>query len=87
LGFEPYPGTLNVKLNEPLPEIGKGRKMYNFICYPGSLMVGDFKTDAYICKHPYGEGRTVFVLAPVGIRKTFGLRDKGFVRVQVGKVV
>jgi len=71
-------------LNEPFPDYGKGKKFFNFICYPGRLIVGKFSTQAYICKHPNGIGRTVFVVAPVGIREELGLRDKSFVRVQIG---
>lgn len=84
LGFEPYPGTLNVKLREVFPKFGEGKRMYNFTCYPGWLIINDKKIQAYFCAHPKGEVRTVFALAPVGIRERFGLKDKSRIRVQVG---
>jgi riboflavin kinase len=92
LGFEPYPGTLNLKLKEPFPQHeGSAVNIAGFKdasrtfgggkCYPvriGGVEAAVIRPDR--SSYPLN---LVEIIAPVNLRKTLGLKDGDEVEVML----
>ncbi len=92
LGFEPYPGTLNLKLKEPFPQYDasavnisgfkdSSRTFGGGKCYPvriGGVQAAIIRPDR--SSYPLN---LVEIIAPVNLRKTLGLKDGDEVEVML----
>ena len=95
LGFTPYPGTLNIKLDSPSIDIRKGisanMKISGFIkdnrtfgrgsCF--NIMIMDIKGAVIVPERTHYPEDIIEIIAPVNLRKYLNLVDGSTVEVEV----
>ncbi|MDP2841884.1 MAG: DUF120 domain-containing protein, partial [Candidatus Methanoperedens sp.] len=95
LGFTPYPGTLNVKLDTPSVDIRKGisadleisgftkdnRTFGRGSCF--NIMIMDIKGAVIVPERTHYPEDIIEIIAPVNLRKYLKLRDGSTVEVEV----
>lgn len=90
LGFEPYPGTLNLKLKEPFAQHDasavkiagfrdSARTFGGVTCYP--VTIGDARAAIIRPDRSSYPLNLVEIIAPVNLRRTLGLKDGDEVEV------
>ncbi len=97
LGFEPYPGTLNLRLNSPGIQYRKKMETLEWIpihgfraeertfgdvrCIP--CRIGDIRCGIVVPGRTHYPEDIVELVAPVGLREELGLKDGDMVTVEV----
>ena len=95
LGFTPYPGTLNVKLDTPSVDIRKGisadleisgftkdnRTFGRGSCF--NIMIMDINGAVIVPEHTHYPEDIIEIIAPVNLREYLKLRDGSTVEVEV----
>ncbi|MEM2509671.1 MAG: DUF120 domain-containing protein, partial [Candidatus Methanomethylicia archaeon] len=98
-GFEPYPGTLNLRLRsiddvakrrslELLPSINieggsNGLRTYGSVKCYHALINNSVKAAVIICSRTHYGPDVLEVLSPLNLRKELNLRDGDIVRISV----
>jgi riboflavin kinase len=97
LGFTPYPGTLNIKLDAPSVDIRKGisadieisgftkenRTFGRGSCF--NIMIMDIKGAVIVPERTHYPEDIIEIIAPMNLRKNLKLRDGSTVEVEVIK--
>ncbi len=97
LGFDPYPGTLNLKLDTPSIELRKGisvnirisgftrenRTFGSGSCF--NVMISDIKGAVIVPERTHYPEDIIEVIAPVNLRESLALKDGSVVHVEVLK--
>lgn len=78
--YEPYPGTVNILLDEPSPEIEAGPGYDVFVCRPAKLN----GIDGHICgRRSLTRQVILFFVSPVNVRKTLDIKDGDRVNIEL----
>ncbi len=97
LGFDPYPGTLNIRLNTPSIEIRKGisanikitgftdqnRTFGRGSCF--NIRIKDINGAVIVPERTHYPEDIIEIIAPVNLRKHLNIRDGSIVEVEVVK--
>ncbi len=94
VGFEPFPGTLNVEASLPPKYPMKsnfihawkdGAKEYGAVwCYPAVLL--NHKCAVIVPEHSHHSSKIIEIISPYPLRTKFGLKDGDYVTIEVEEV-
>ncbi|ADC69141.1 CTP-dependent riboflavin kinase [Methanocaldococcus sp. FS406-22] len=96
LGFEPFEGTLNLKLDKEF-DISKfeyietedfefnGRRFFGVKVLPIEILINNKKIDGAIVvpKKTYHSGNIIEIIAPIKLREQFNLKDGDTIKILI----
>lgn len=84
LGYEPFPGTLNVLMKEKIPQnsIVSNKVLFHYRVYPAKIK--DINCHIGITgKRTLSNASGFVIIAPVNLRKNINLKDEDIIEVKI----